>query len=266
MDTTTRGAMEAYTHDLQDRICRAFEALDTKRFERRAWQREGGGGGSIAVMRGTVFEKVGVNCSTVWGEADEDLVRRMDASSTTFYATGLSLVAHMANPLVPAVHMNVRYLEMGRWWFGGGTDLTPYFPYEDDIRDFHGALRATCDRHDPDYYPRFAKWCDEYFYLPHRKEPRGAGGIFFDYLSSRSPDRLFEFVRDIGETFLEIYPRLVARRKDQPFTPEQRAYQLQRRGRYVEFNLLYDRGTVFGLKTGGDVEGILMSLPPVVAW
>lgn len=261
-----RETMEAYTHDLRDRICRAFEALDTGRFERRSWRREGGGDGTVALMRGTVFEKVGVNCSTVWGHMDEDMARRFGGRGATFSATGLSLVAHMTSPLVPAVHMNIRYLGMGRRWFGGGADITPYEPFEEDARDFHAALRAACDRHDPAYYPRFTSWCDDYFFLPHRNEPRGAGGVFFDDLDDRDPDALFAFVRDIGETFLDVYPRIVARRKDLPFTPDQRARQLHRRGRYVEFNLLYDRGTQFGLKTHGDVEAILMSMPPVVTW
>ncbi|HET8759571.1 MAG TPA: oxygen-dependent coproporphyrinogen oxidase [Nitrospiria bacterium] len=262
-----RQQMERYTQDLRDRICRAFEALDTAKFEQRVWQREGGGGGGVmSVMRGTVFEKVGVNCSSVWGDMDPEMAAKLQSKTTEFFATGVSLVAHMANPLVPAVHMNVRYLEMDRWWFGGGTDLTPYYPFEEDTRDFHAALQQACDRHDPSYYPRFKKWCDEYFFLPHRNEPRGVGGIFFDYLNDRPAETLFAFVREVGDTFARIYPEIVARRKALPFTPEQRKHQLQRRGRYVEFNLIYDRGTLFGLKTKGDVEAILMSMPPVVTW
>lgn len=262
-----RQQMERYTLDLRDRICRAFEALDTAKFEQRAWRRDGGGGGGVmSTMRGKVFEKVGVNCSTVWGDMDAEMAAKLQSTTTAFFATGISLVAHMASPLVPAVHMNVRYLEMERWWFGGGTDLTPYFPFEEDVRDFHGALRRACDRHDPAYYPRFKQWCDEYFFLPHRNEPRGVGGIFFDYLNDREPDALFAFVREVGDTFATIYPEIVARRKNLPFTSEQREHQLQRRGRYVEFNLIYDRGTLFGLKTKGDVEAILMSMPPMVTW
>jgi coproporphyrinogen III oxidase len=262
-----RQQMERYTLDLRDRICGAFESLDTAKFEQRAWRREGGGGGGVmSVMRGRVFEKVGVNCSTVWGDMDAEMAAKLHSKSTAFFATGISLVAHMTSPLVPAVHMNVRYLEMDRWWFGGGTDLTPYYPFEEDVRAFHDALRQACDRHDPGYYPRFKQWCDEYFFLPHRDEPRGVGGIFFDYLNDREPDALFAFVREVGDTFAAIYPEIVRRRKDLPYTPAQREHQLQRRGRYVEFNLIYDRGTLFGLKTKGDVEAILMSMPPVVTW
>jgi len=265
--TDMRRQMEAYTLDLRDRLCRAFEALDTAKFEQTRWQRGGGGGGGVmSIMRGTVFEKVGVNCSAVWGELDKDMAAKLHSQTTAFYATGISLVAHMANPMVPAVHMNLRYLEMDRWWFGGGTDLTPYYPFEADVKDFHGALKTACDRHDPAYYPRFKQWCDEYFFLPHRNEPRGVGGIFFDYHNDKPAEKLFAFIREVGEAFLTIYPAIVARRKDLPYTPAQREYQLQRRGRYVEFNLIYDRGTLFGLKTNGDVEAILMSLPPVVTW
>jgi len=162
--------------------------------------------------------------------------------------------------------MNLRYIETDRGWFGGGTDLTPYFPYEEDVRDFHGSIKAACDTHHPDYYSKFKKWCDEYFFLPHRNEPRGVGGIFFDYLLEGSFEERFAFIQSVGEAFLDVYPRIVARRMKLPYTEDQREYQLYRRGRYVEFNLLYDRGTQFGLKTKGNVEAIFVSLPPVVKW
>jgi coproporphyrinogen III oxidase len=216
-------------------------------------------------MQGKTFEKVGVNCSTVYGELDPKFASQLPGNPSHFYATGISVVAHPNNPMVPAVHMNLRYLETDRWWFGGGTDLTPFYPFEEDVLEFHDTLRVACDKHNRDYYPKFRKWCDEYFYLPHREEPRGVGGVFFDYLQN-DLQKDFQFVKEIGEAFLSTYPKIVKRRKDLPFTPEQREYQLYRRGRYVEFNLLYDRGTLFGLKTNGNVEAIFMSLPPVVKW
>jgi coproporphyrinogen III oxidase len=266
MDQKTRAA--AYFRDLRDRICAAFEALDDARFERKRWDRPGGGGGEMSLMRGSVFEKVGVNISTVHGEFEPEYAKQIPgaADDPRFYATGISLVAHMANPLVPAVHANLRYLETTKSWFGGGSDLTPFFPFEEDVAAFHGALKRACDAHDPGYYPRFKAWCDEYFFVKHRNEPRGAGGIFFDNLASGDPEKDFAFVRAVGEAFLDAYPAIVAKRKDLPFTPEQREHQLYRRGRYVEFNLIYDRGTLFGLRTNGNVEAILMSLPPIVKW
>jgi coproporphyrinogen III oxidase len=267
-------------NELRDSICAAFEAIETEyvqrrpdagaagRFERKPWSREGGGGGTMAILRGRVFEKVGVNVSAVWGEFSSDFRQQIPgaAEDPRFWAAGISLVAHMRSPLVPAVHMNTRHIRTTKGWFGGGSDLTPIYPDAADTQAFHAALQAACDAHDPAYYPRFKKWCDEYFFLPHRNESRGVGGIFFDYLDSGDPERDFTFLRAIGKAFLAIYPAIVRRHMWEAWTPEQRAHQLMRRGRYVEFNLLHDRGTLFGLKTGGNVEAILMSLPPEVSW
>jgi coproporphyrinogen III oxidase len=264
---------------LRDRICAEFETIEDEfaansleaaagRFGRRDWQRPGGGGGTMAIMKGRVFEKVGVNISVVHGEFAPEFRKEIPGAETDprFWAAGLSLVAHLCSPLVPAVHMNTRYIVTGRAWFGGGADLTPIYPDEAAAADFHAALRAACDAHAPDAYDRYKKWCDEYFFLPHRGEPRGAGGIFFDYLDSGDWQRDFAFVRGVGEAFLAAYPPIVRARMNLPWNIEQRRHQLVRRGRYVEFNLLYDRGTRFGLKTGGNVEAILMSLPPEAAW
>jgi len=265
---------------LRDRICLAFEAIEDGyagpgsdalppgRFARTNWDRPGGGGGTIAVMRGRVFEKVGVNVSTVSGEFSAEFRNEIPGAKEDprFWASGVSLVAHMRSPLVPAVHMNTRHIVTRKSWFGGGADLTPIFPDEEAASEFHAALAAACASYDPECHERFKAWCDEYFYLPHRGEPRGAGGIFFDYLDSGDWERDFAFVRAVGEAFLSAYPIIVRERMNNPWTAEQRRHQLVRRGRYVEFNLLYDRGTRFGLKTGGNVEAILMSLPPEAAW
>ena len=276
MSTDTEFAAEAtaYFRDLQRRVCSAFEAFEhTSRFTQRGWTKPPGhplqGGGETRVMRGEVFEKVGVNVSHVWGVLERSArtqVSGAESSDGRFVACGISLVAHMVNPYVPAVHMNLRYLATSHAWFGGGSDLTPTFPFDEDSADFHAALRAACDTYRPDAYAQFKAWCDRYFYLPHRQEPRGVGGIFFDDLASGDRARDFDFVRAVGEAFLTVYPRLVARRKDTPYDEAARERLLLKRGRYVEFNLVYDRGTRFGFSTDADPEAYLISLPPVVKW
>ena len=267
----------AWFMTLRDRICAAFEAIEDEaaagdaapgRFERESWRRSGGGGGVMSIMRGAVFEKAGVNVSTVYGTLSPEFRRAVAGAGDDggFWASGISVVAHMRSPLVPAVHMNTRHIATSTSWFGGGADLTPIYPDERDTRDFHAALRRACERHDAAYYPRFKAWCDRYFFLDHRNEPRGVGGIFFDDVNTGDWEADFAFTRDVGLAFLEIYPAIVRRRMTEPWTEAQRAHQLVRRGRYVEFNLLYDRGTRFGIETGGSAEAILMSLPPEARW
>ncbi|MEE8502265.1 MAG: oxygen-dependent coproporphyrinogen oxidase [Kiloniellales bacterium] len=278
----------AWFTELRDRICAAFEAIEDEleganaarfaevppgRFQQTAWQREpqddeSAGGGVMSILRGRVFEKVGVNISTVGGRFPADFAKQIPGAEDDprFWASGVSLVAHLRSPLVPAVHMNTRHIVTTKAWFGGGSDLSPMYPVEVDTAAFHAALKAACDRHDPDYHPRFKAWCDEYFFIKHRGEPRGVGGIFFDYLDSGDWEADFAFARDVGLAFLDIYPQLVRRHMVEPWTEEQRRHQLVKRGRYAEFNLIYDRGTKFGLMTGGNPEAILMSLPPEAAW
>ena len=267
----------AWFESLRDRICSEFEAIEAEagnavRFDYTPWERTddsgaAGGGGVRGTMKGRVFEKVGVNISTVGGRFAPEFAKTIHGAQDDprFFATGISLVAHMANPHVPAVHMNTRFLCTRKRWFGGGADLNPPIPYDSDTAEFHHALQSACDRHDPGHYERFRKWADEYFYIPHRKVHRGVGGIFYDHLEG-SFRKNFAFTRDVGEAFLAIFPKLVRRRMGTPFDEEDRAKQLEWRGRYAEFNLIYDRGTSFGLKTGGNIDAILMSLPPVATW
>ena len=262
---------------LRDLICAEFEAIEREagsdaRFDYIAWDRtdpsgEPGGGGVRGVMKGRVFEKVGVNVSTVGGTFEGDFARTIHGAGEDprFFATGISLVAHMANPHVPAVHMNTRFLRTTKQWFGGGADLNPPLPVEEDTAEFHATLKTACDAHDPAHYPRFRKWADEYFYIPHRGVHRGVGGIFYDHLEGDFAAGL-AFTQDVGRAFLDVYPRIVRRRMGLPFTDADVARQRAWRGRYAEFNLVYDRGTLFGLKTGGNIDAILMSLPPVATW
>jgi len=270
-------AARSWFESLRDRICAVFEAIEREagsdaRFAYTPWQREGdgeegGGGGVRGLMKGRVFEKVGVNVSTVGGAFSPEFARTIHgaADDPRFFATGISLVAHMANPHVPAVHMNTRFLTTTKRWFGGGADLNPPIPYDEDTADFHAALKDACDRHDPAYYERFKAWADDYFWIPHRQVHRGVGGIFYDHLEGDFHAG-FAFTRDVGETFLSILPRIVRRRMRHDVSEEDRRRMLAYRGRYAEFNLVYDRGTLFGLKTGGNIDAILMSLPPVATW
>lgn len=289
--------VSAFMKGLQDQICQKLEELDGQNtFQEDSWDRpEGGGGRSRVMKQGTILEQGGVNFSEIWGDRlpPSILKQRPEAEGHGFYATGTSLVLHPRNPYVPTVHLNYRYFEAGPvWWFGGGIDLTPYYPFEEDAAHFHRTLKEACDRHHPEYYPTFKLWCDEYFYLKHRQETRGVGGIFFDYqdgqgqlyrgphddspaaqhsnalneLPIRDWEAIFAFVQACGDAFLPSYVPIVERRKGMEYGDRERNFQLYRRGRYVEFNLVYDRGTIFGLQTNGRTESILMSLPPLVRW
>ena len=288
IDNVLKSRTVQWFAQLRDEICAAFEAceddvggggnperLAAGRFERSEWSRpagEGatdqGGGGIMSVMRGRVFEKVGVNISTVHGEFSEAFRAQMPGAEIDprFWASGVSLVAHLRSPKVPIAHMNTRMIVTTKGWFGGGGDLTPVIPDAADTQDFHAALKAACDTHDADYYPKFKKWCDEYFYLPHRDEARGVGGIFFDNLDSGDWETDFAFTQDVGKAFRDIYPALVRRHMDEAWSEQDTEKQLIKRGRYVEFNLIHDRGTKLGLMTGGNTEAILMSMPPLAAW
>ena len=275
----------AWFEDLRNQICAEFEAIEREAgsdaaFQYDPWKRsevdgEGGGdtgGGTRGLMKGKIFEKVGVNISTVAGGLQKDFAGTINGASAeqnAFSATGISLVAHMANPHVPAVHMNTRFLTTTKAWFGGGADLNPPLPYEDDTEEFHAEFRAACMKHNPTYYERYKKWADDYFYIPHRQVHRGVGGIFYDHLECDDEaawERNFAFTQDVGRAFLAVFPRLVRRRMGLDFTPADKRQQLAWRGRYAEFNLVYDRGTLFGLKTGGNIDAILMSLPPEAVW
>ncbi len=292
-----RDRIKQFMQSLQDQICQKLAEIDGQgQFHEDSWERPEGGGGRSRVMKnGAIFEQGGVNYSEVWGEhlPPSILNQRPEAAGHPFYATGTSMVLHPRNPYVPTVHLNYRYFAAGPvWWFGGGADLTPYYPFQEDAQHFHRVLKQACDRQNPNYYPVFKRWCDEYFYLKHRQETRGVGGIFFDYqdgqgslyrgdqpqgpaaqysqklgpLPSRSWQEIFDFVKDCGQAFLPSYVPIVESRHRMEYGDRQRQFQLYRRGRYVEFNLVYDRGTIFGLQTNGRTESILMSLPPVVRW
>jgi len=270
-------AARTWFESLRDRICAAFEGIEREAgsdaaFDYVAWDRVDpsgapGGGGVRGVMKGKVFEKVGVNVSTVGGLFEGEFGKTIHGAGDDprFFATGISLVAHMTNPHVPAVHMNTRFLATTKRWFGGGADLNPPLPVEADTADFHATLQAACDAHDPTYYPRFKAWADDYFYIPHRKVHRGVGGIFYDHLEGAFEPN-FAFTRAVGEAFLDAYPRIVRRRMHAPFDAADIAQMRNWRGCYAEFNLVYDRGTLFGLKTGGNIDAILMSLPPLATW
>ncbi len=283
MDWSDKTAQaKVWFESLRDQICAEFESIEREAgsdasFQLTPWNREeegnpDPGGGVQGLMKGRVFEKVGVNVSTVRGSFAKEFAGSINGASAEepgFVATGISLVAHMANPHVPAVHMNTRFLTTTKAWFGGGADLNPPIPYAADTAEFHAAMQAACDPHNPTYYERYKKWAEEYFYLPHRQVHRGVGGIFYDHLECTDDaafDRNFAFTQDVGKAFLAIFPTLVRKRMGSKFTPEDEARQLEYRGRYAEFNLVYDRGTIFGLKTGGNIDAILMSLPPRATW
>ncbi|MGL5940690.1 MAG: oxygen-dependent coproporphyrinogen oxidase [Waterburya sp.] len=295
--TDSKAKVSQFMKQLQDEICAGLEKIDGGgKFKEESWEREEGGGGRSRVLAdGGVLEQGGVNFSEVWGShlPPSIIQQRPEAAGHGFYATGTSMVLHPRNPYIPTVHLNFRYFEAGPvWWFGGGADLTPYYPFAEDAAHFHRSFKEACDRHNPDYHPVFKYWCDEYFYLKHRQETRGVGGLFFDYqdgtgelykgphpdkeaaaysknlgeVAHRTWEDLFSFIQDCGRTFLPAYLPIVERRKDTEYGERQRNFQLYRRGRYVEFNLVYDRGTIFGLQTNGRTESILMSLPPLVRW
>ena len=288
-----KAAARQWFEKLRDEICASFESIEHEAigenifaemtpgsFEQKSWTRptqDGdtaqGGGGVMSVMRGRVFEKVGVNVSTVYGEFSGQFRDQIPGAKDDprFWASGISLVAHPRSPLMPIAHMNTRMIVTTKHWFGGGGDLTPVFPVDADTRDFHGAFKLACELHDTGfydegYYPKFKAWCDDYFYLPHRSEARGVGGIFYDNLNTGNWQADFAFTQDVGRAFLDVYPGIIRRHLNEAWTEQQREAQLIKRGRYVEFNLIHDRGTKFGLMTGGNTDAILMSLPPLAGW
>ena len=259
--------------ELRDNICNELEKIESavsdKKFVQESWNREGGGGGTMSIMRGEVFEKAGVNISVVHGKFSEEFAHMIDGAienDMEFWASGVSVVVHSKSPLVPAIHMNTRMIVTSKLWFGGGVDLTPNVPNQKHYDIFHGALKDMCDKHDPGYHEKFKSWCDHYFYLKHRNEPRGIGGIFYDNLNTGKWDKDFAFNQDVGKTFIETYKKIALDSYQQEWSPEDKKLQVLKRSRYVEFNLLYDRGTEFGLKTGGNIDAIFMSMPPEAAW
>jgi coproporphyrinogen III oxidase len=275
MSAIDADAVLAYLRGLQDRICSSLEAADgTAKFARDAWERAEGGGGESRVLRnGSVFEQAGVNFSHVMGTRlpPSATAQRPELADAPWVATGVSLVVHPRNPYVPTTHANVRFFSTTRgdhpiWWFGGGFDLTPFYPFEEDVLHWHGTAQQACAPFGEDVYTKHKEWCDRYFFLKHRNETRGVGGLFFDDLNEWGFERCFAYQRSVGDHFLAAYLPIVARRKDMPYGERERQFQLYRRGRYVEFNLVYDRGTSFGLQSGGRTESILMSLPPLVRW
>lgn len=267
-----KSSIESWFKGLQDRICSALEQADGKgKFVQDLWKREDGGGGRTRIIQGEKIEKGGVNFSAVWGNLPDKIAKAYDVSDATFYATGVSIVLHPNNPHVPIIHMNVRYFEMstGVWWFGGGIDLTPHYVVDEQAKFFHNSLKTACDNHHASYYPKFKEWADNYFYIPHRKETRGIGGIFFDQLNQKdgfTKEERFDFVKEVGNAFTPIYTHLLSENENKPFTDAEKDWQFHRRGRYVEFNLVWDRGTKFGLETNGRTESILMSLPAMAKW
>ena len=270
--TPTKDEITLFFRSLQDDICRQLENADgVGKFQQDLWERDGGGGGRTRAFEGKHIEKGGVNWSGVHGPLPEKIANALQLEAMEFYATGVSIVLHPQNPHVPIIHMNVRYFEMtnGQWWFGGGIDLTPHYVVEEDAQFFHRHLKQTCDAHSADYFPEFKKWADDYFFIKHRNETRGVGGIFFDRLSETedfTKQQRFDFVKAVGNSFCPIYLDLFEKNKNKAFTEAEKEWQLMRRGRYVEFNLVWDRGTKFGLDTNGRTESILMSMPPNVNW
>ena len=264
---------EKWFSKLRDKICKEFENIENSlsnknSFKIKNWKRDGGGGGKMSIMKGNIFEKVGVNISTVYGKFSENFRSNIPGAEDDgkFWASGISVVSHPKNPFVPAAHMNTRLIVTSKTWFGGGGDITPMKPSKVMSREFHNDLKNSCNRHNENYYDEFKKWADEYFLIKHRNETRGDGGIFFDYINTGNWEKDFSFIRDIGETFLNSYSSIVQKTKNSPWNEKDREDQLIKRGRYAEFNLIYDRGTLFGLKTGGNIDAILMSLPPEVKW